>query len=149
MSAERVFFAGLSVILPDDWVDVTDELPLGSPFSLAPQFTGVGVLQFSVAAYRRGDLPQFDLSKLTSMLNDFFGNKGFGRPKHCEVWGGVTFGVYGDCCLDAECYRIWYISDGKNVALITYTALREVDVLVEKELMEADSIVRSVLFEAE
>ncbi|HSO31026.1 MAG TPA: hypothetical protein VLT33_00880, partial [Labilithrix sp.] len=60
-------FAGLTMVIPDGWSDVTDDLPAGTPCTLARP-DGIGALQFSRAHYRGGVVPEITVEDLESLL---------------------------------------------------------------------------------
>jgi len=55
--------------------------------------------------------------------------------------------VSGDFPGKDEFIRAWYLSDGSNIALVTYTAVRADAVTRGLEAAEADAMVRSIRFE--
>src|SRR6266404_5571669 len=69
------------------WFDVTDELEVGAPFTLA-RSDGFGALQFSLATYKSGQVPAIGLDQLRQLLADFGFSREFGRGfDHKEVCG--------------------------------------------------------------
>jgi hypothetical protein len=50
-------FANVFLYLPWGWIDVTDDLPAGSPPTLSRGEKAVGALQFSTALYVTGARP--------------------------------------------------------------------------------------------
>lgn len=50
-------FADVHIILPNDWVDVSDDMPEGTPPTLAKP-DGVGALQFSVGSIGPAPTPR-------------------------------------------------------------------------------------------
>jgi len=63
-------FADVRISLLEGWVDVTDDLPEGTPPTLAKP-EGVGALQFSVAKYRAGAKPNVSEDDLEALLVKF------------------------------------------------------------------------------
>ena len=122
MPAKRTSFAGLTLVLPKHWSDITDSLGEGMPFTLA-RTDGIGALQFSVAHYKKGQLPNIDAKTLRNFLDGLFEGQGFGRPKNSSDWSisDELAGVQGDHIDGAVQTRAWYVSDGRNIALVTYT----------------------------
>lgn len=140
-----VLFANVALDLPDGWCDITDNLGGAVPPTLARE-EGVGSLQFSVGLYREGVAPHFTKVTLTEMLQEFCRARGLRLRGEIQVWDGRSTCVYADCEQDGDLVRIYYASNGLDVALVTYRrAASDSDV---RELAEADSIVRSISFAA-
>ncbi|MDZ4289278.1 MAG: hypothetical protein U0984_15035 [Prosthecobacter sp.] len=143
----RVTFANVGLLLPAQWVNITDTLPEGSPPTLAVE-TGFGALQFSVANYVSGADPTIDGKALEHLLYQFEDSHDFNRSASPVTWGnGSVFGLFCDYPQDDQFIRVWYCSDGRNTAFVTYVAdpLASSD-SIRQELTEADSIVRSLQF---
>src|SRR4051794_33045611 len=66
----RVQFYGLSFDLPEAWADITQDVPGGSPPSLARP-TGAGAIQFSIAKYRGGEEPNVTIDRSWALLEEF------------------------------------------------------------------------------
>ena len=60
-------FSGMKTMLPESWIDVTDDLPDGSPITLAKP-DGIGALQFTFAKYQAGALPEVGVDDLHKLL---------------------------------------------------------------------------------
>ncbi|GAA2817238.1 hypothetical protein EDC40_103647 [Aminobacter aminovorans] len=140
----RVQFYGLLFDLAAGWVDATGDLPAGSPPTLVRP-TGVGALQFSVARYSGGKHPHVSLADLQDMMG-----------KHCE---GLArdFGSHtvsdGDIdkvgCVSfehGETMAMWYLSNGRDVVLVTYCAMGTGDPEISKELAESKLMVETIDF---
>jgi len=113
----------LIITAPSEWEDITGTVEGGSaPFTLA-KVDGTGALQFSVATYKGGKIPNVTVRELDELRDDFAQKKELGRSTGVKVDGGlrVSAGTYEA----GEYYmRVWYCSDGRNVAVVTYTAGR-------------------------
>lgn len=134
---------GVKLRLPEGWADVTHDLPDGSPFTLAKP-DGVGALQFTVATYRAGRKPDVSRDLLGEMLVEFGISRNLATATSQVEWtAGPCFGVSADFYSDDDWIRTWYVSDGRNVALVTYIALAT-EAVIAPEVQEADSIVRSI-----
>lgn len=140
----RVQFNGLLFDLLAGWVDVTSDLPEGSPPTLARP-TGVGALQFSVARYSGGKHPHVSLADLQEMLT-----------RHCDGLSR-SFGAHdvskGNIervgCVSFEHHQtlaIWYLSNGSDVVLVTYCAMGTRDPEISKELAESKRMVETIDF---
>ena len=142
--AVRVTLAGVSMTVPEGWTDVSDDLPAGSPATLAKP-DGIGALQFSPAKYRAGALPKIDPHDLEQLLEDFASTRRL--PKRPIRHGrGMHPFVAADFRANGEFLRVWYISNGCDLALVTYVALEPDSPKLGDEMHEADEIVRSLDF---
>lgn len=136
---------GFTVSTPKTWHDITNDVEVDDPpFTLAKE-DGVGALQFSVALYSGGPVPNPSSQDLIDMVIEF-------GKSHCMGKGQDVTQDSGDVPLAAATFlprggtvRVWYTSDGKNFALITYTCESE---LVNDEIPECEAIVRSIRFAA-
>lgn len=138
-------FAGVRLSHDEEWLDITDDLPKGTPFTLAMGEEGAGVLQFSVGRYESGPRPDFDVRKLKKLLLEFADEKGLGPPGKLQE-RAIPPLVSGDFESGDSYIRAWYLSDGESIALVTYTGGRLSDPTVERELRSAEEIVRSITF---
>jgi hypothetical protein len=140
-----VTFSGLTLALPNGWIDTTDDLPEGAPPTLAKS-DGLGALQFSRASYRGGEHPGFQHHDLLAMLDEF------GRSRHLGPATSITSArsnvlrVSGDFASVSEFIRAWYLTDGTSIALVTYVVLGLQEERWSDELREVESIVESVRF---
>jgi hypothetical protein len=143
----RVQFGPLLLDIRPGWADVTADL--GSednpPWTLARQSdTACGALQFSVALYRRGPVPDPTPGFLAELLRDFAAKSGLG-PASDEVVESVPIRLAGATFRDEECMiRGWYVSDGRSFAKITYTVGIGND--FASELSDCEQMVRSIRF---
>lgn len=145
MNESRKIFGGISVIIPDDWHDVTASLQNNeAPFSLAKETIGKGALQFSPALYERGKIPQITTRQLTELLYEFAAKKILGEISGLVITEGEIKTVGGSFIHENDFLRVWYCSDGKNIVLATYICCLED---VGGELNEGEKIVRSLRFE--
>jgi hypothetical protein len=147
MTTGYVSFAGVDVMLPGDWVDVTDDLAEGSPYTLAKSESGIGALQFSVARYQSGPAPLFDLEKLRDLLNDFAKHHALGAPTNVHVEPGEPLVIRSDFRRGNEFIRVWYVTNGNDIALVTYVAQESQSPSLQGELREAGAIVRSIRYD--
>jgi len=136
-------FHGLLISSPDDWLDITDDLGQSFPPTLA-KVDGIGALQFSVAQYRCGPLPNPMPEDLLQLTLDVGKSRTMVEPfsKITEQTpirlGAASFQV------GADFVRLWHVSGGANIVRITYTC----DWGQEKtELPTCERIVRSIGFE--
>lgn len=143
--SNTVGFGSLIAELPDGWVDVTDDLPEGSPITLARQ-DGVGALQFTVARYKSGAVPNVTVAELKKMLAQFADSKGLGAPVEEHEGRGVHLYISGDFQVAGETIRVWYVTNGRDVALVTYVTQDAETSRIHAELQDAARIVQTVRF---
>ncbi len=142
---KRYPFAGLELEICDDWFDVTDDLPAGSPPTLAPA-EGVGALQFSVVWYESGKEPNVTPGALTDLLREFGEQRRLGvLSNEVSVEGPGTSLVSGDFQSAGEFIRVWYVSNGRDIALVTYCCTTP-GAQIADELKDTDAMVRSLSF---
>jgi hypothetical protein len=112
---------GFTVSVPDDWRDVTDSLEREDcPFTLAVPNDGVGALQFSPAIYQGGQIPSPTIDDLNTMLTEFAEKQGFGHPIENDTFSDGLLGATASFRGDDDFIAVWYVSDGKNIMLVTY-----------------------------
>ena len=140
----RVGFAGVAISLPDGWYDITDSSADG-PSTLA-RSEGVGALQFSVAKYKSGVRPAVDQTALHLLLLNFGESRGLGIPTNISEGVGRSPFVVGDFGSASELVRVWYVSNGLDVALVTYVTEQPFDTKVPEEIRSAQGIVESLEF---
>jgi hypothetical protein len=144
--SNRVDFAGLVLELLPGWYDVTDDLGPEAPYTLGKAADAVGALQISVAHYKLGKDPEMDAKKLREMLLKFFREKKLGPPVNVTLWSNGICGARGDFKSGTDACRIWYVSNGRDVALVTYTTEAHKHPLFDVELGEAEAMVKSICF---
>ena len=138
----RFQLSSIVVTAPDGWVDITDELPEGSPETLA-RHDGVGALQFSAGIYKGGSLPGVGMDALEEVLAQFLERQGLCSPSIKRA-SGIHDIVQADVANSAEFLRIWYISDGSSVVMVSYVTQEVGSRVLSDELHEATSIVESL-----
>lgn len=140
-----VQFYGITLDLPAGWEDITDELPTGSPPTLA-KASGVGAVQFSIAKYRSGKKPNADFDILRSFIIEFC-QKNLIDAEHISAEqfdDTMCVGVLSKT--SDETLSAWYLSNGSDFALVTYVALGESNESIDKELDETRGIISSISF---
>lgn len=139
----RVEFAGVAIALPDGWFDVTPDA--GGPSTLArPE--GIGAVQLSVAKYKKGAAPAIDRPTLRGLLFDFGKSRGLGVPTNVTEGEGCCQFVAGDFNSDADLVHVWYVSNGSDVALVTYLTQQPLNEDVPLEVRAAHEMVESLEF---
>jgi hypothetical protein len=144
---QRIQLGRLTVEAVGDWLDVTADLPEGSPFSLARP-DGVGILQFSMAHYEKGTYPDIALPALREMIIEFGETQGLGEAARFHARDSQPLAVAGDFQAAAELIRVWFVSNDKDVAMVTYVVLdlSPESPVVRAELEDADAIIASIDF---
>jgi len=126
------------------WSDVTYELAgKGAPLTLAKD-DGVGALQITEAQFVSGAAPNADPPTLLSMLREFGESAALGQATDMNVEAGPPIVAAASFAGDAY-VRVWYLSDGENIALATYTCPLE-NAARSGEVAECEAIVRTVRF---
>ena len=138
----RTDCGAFSADLPVGWVDTTDA---NAPFTLSKQPDGVGALQLSIALYRSGVQPKVNTSVLLEWLQELAKSSSQEPAASVVQEDGDLRLASGSFFLDSQTFaRAWYVSDGANVAKVTYVCAKQD---VGSELVEAERIVRSIRFE--
>ena len=140
----RVEFYGLRLDLPEAWVDVTEDLPVGSPPSLARPM-GAGAIQFSIAKYRGGEEPNVTIDSLRALLAEFCQRNGM-PCDHMVVCKGKLISVEASSVKNDELIRARYFSNGKDVVLGTYVCSDANNYEMKEDLKGYERIMNSVDF---
>jgi hypothetical protein len=148
MPKVRSTFHWLDIESSEDWFDTTDDLPPGAPPTLS-KADGVGALQFTIARFVGGKLPGIEMAHLRAMFDDFMIRRGFAAPEQVTekvvVGNSLVYGDFGEEIDDDPLFiRVWYVSNGRDAALVTYTTGEDDD--YRTELAEAQAIVESIRF---
>ena len=139
----RADFAGIYLDAPVRWGDVSDSAEDAVP-TLACD-NGVGALQFSIAKFRSGKVPDIDRAALLALLRKFEISQSLQiEPRKFDP--PALVGISGISREADNLLVVWYVSDGKNLAFVSYTALEFGEPLVSTEIEQADCIVASIEF---
>ena len=139
-----VTFAGVKFELSEEWCDITGDLDPGAPPTLARE-NGVGVIQFSVAKYKSGEKPSITENALKDMLLDLFKSNQLADVEPAILQGSCCFGVSATSAQIDEVIGAWFLSNGTDVALVTYTGTSG-DPACQAELAEAEKLAKSLEF---
>ena len=141
METRTLECGAFSVRVGGEWCDITESVDVGSPVTLALP-SGVGALQFSSARYVAGPIPRPRNEVLDAMLTEFADARELARPRDrvCED-GQLALAAATFSQRDAT-VRVWYVSDGRSFALVTYTCIALE--LPRDELRDCEAIVRSI-----
>ena len=137
-------FHSLALRLPSDWRDITDDLPDGSPPTLAKP-DGVGAIQFSIARHQGGEAPHVDRAALQNLLENFCARQGFDCHPQAESHDNIQV-VKSHALMDGGLVAIWYVSNGADVVLSTYVSQQSGSDATRVEWQEAEVIIRSIRF---
>ena len=140
----RVQYHGLQFDLPPEWTDITDDLPEGSPPTLARP-SGLGVIQFSITSYRSGTDPEVTGEDLRQLITDFCSRRSLNAGQlEVTIRRIMTVG----CVTTAtdELVAVWYLSNGRDIVVLTYTALSSRDLDTAEELSQARQLVATIDF---
>ena len=110
-----------SITLPEGWGVLSSATEnMNAPLTIADAEIGVGALQVSVAKYKRGVLPNVTSNHLSELLDDFSRKRHLKDPFDRQSLSTGKF-LVGQSFHDGEEFiRVWYASDGKSIALLTY-----------------------------
>jgi hypothetical protein len=125
------------------WAETTEE---DGPLTLVRQSEdATGSLQFSVALYESGREPEVTMGHLTKMLREAGVTHGLGEVSDEKNGAGRLLSAAGSFHSEGSFYRIWYVSDGRNVAFVTYNTPQGTE---GKELPDCEAMVASIEFPA-
>lgn len=146
----RAMHAQLGPVLLDlvnGWADVTDDVESANdpPWTLAKQSAeACGSLQFSFALYRGGPIPEMSPEELGQFVREFGETHALGKVSD-EVEESAPLRLAAATFSNDEwMVRAWYVSDGPNLAKVTYTAGVADDFAAE--LAECEQMVRTIGF---
>jgi len=137
-----VQFHGLRFDLPLGWADITDDLPEGSPPTLA-RSSGLGVIQFSIARHRGGTNPEITVDALRRLITDFCSRHSLKAGDLDETVGSITrVGCVG--IATNETVAAWYLTNGHDITLVTYTSASPDARATAEELNQARGLVTTI-----
>jgi len=145
MRNKTLHFGRFSISVTKGWDDITESLEVpGAPLTIADPISGVGGLQFTFGDYQGGRPPEFDRRDLAELLDDFSLNRGLSDPfDHCSYEGEII--IEGRSFhSDEDFVRVWYVTDGSSIMLVTYICTWEHR---EQEAFERETSVRSIRFQ--
>jgi hypothetical protein len=125
------------------WLDITHEIKaVNVPFTLAKN-DGVGALQFSTATYQSGKLPKITINTLRALLRDFALSREFGKGVDLDIREGPVMTCAQSYYPGMQFVRVWYCSNGIDVALVTYTCEKGLE---QTELLDCEKMLRDLGF---
>jgi len=123
------------------WADVTEE---DGPWTLVRQTEdATGALQFSVALFESGREPVVLVEHLEDMLWEFGASREFGEMFDLRKSEGRLLIAAGSFYSEDIFFRVWYASDGRNVAFVTYNTQSGSE---GNELPDCEAMVASIEF---
>ena len=143
MPRSRIDFDSFSVVISDGWGDITDSVEADDPPYTLAHRDGVGALQFSIALYTGGTIPDPSLDDLSEMVVSFGEDRGLGEPTDLVRESGPLRLSAGSFATFEDFIRIWQVSDGQSFAFVTYLCDSAQE---RRELKECERIVRSLRF---
>ena len=128
----------------DGWGEITDEAAATNPPWTLAKREGVGAFQFSAATYKSGPIPDPSSGLLLSMLRDFARAYDLGEPADMVTENGGLRIAAASFHHGNDFIRVWYASDGRSFAKVTYTCIWGEQ---HAELPECEQMVRTLRFE--
>ena len=126
------------------WLDVTNLVDAEAPpFTLAKS-DGVGVLQVSVASHYAGKVPGVAVGDLRNLLADFALSRELGGGADLVIREHPLLMCAQSYHAGTQFTRVWYCSNGRDVALLTYVCERGVQ---QAELPDCEGMVANLEFE--
>jgi hypothetical protein len=133
---------GIAIDLRPDWCDITDDLDDENvPFTLARE-EGYGALQFSIATYKAGPLPDASTDTLLKFLQEFEQSRELG-PAADVCTETHPLRLAAGSFHTQSFIRVWYLSDGRNFAFVTFTCN---PAHAAEELRDCEQMVRTISF---
>jgi hypothetical protein len=142
----RISFGTFSVVARRGWEDFTDSHEVDDPPRTLARGDGVGALQFSVALYAKGPIPDPLPVDLLKMVAAFGEARGLSAPRDVVVESTPWHLAAGSFAWDTDFLRVWHLSDGRNFAFVTYTCESGQE---GAELRDCERIVRSLRFRSD
>ena len=139
----RLTFDSFEIQVPREWADITNDVEAENPPCTVAHSDGVGALQFSVALYEAGPIPDPTPADLLDMVKEFGRERRLGKPADVVAEPGPPRRAAGSFAWDEDFLRVWQVSDGRNFAFVTYTCAAE---NAGPELAACERIVRSIVF---
>src|SRR3569832_1102043 len=135
----HVNFNSLRFDLPNGWMDISDDLPAGSPPTLA-RADGVGAIQFSLARYEKGAHPCFTIELMQEHVRAFFSARDV-TPDEVVTYSGRLMSAGATAILNNALVAARYCSNGRDILLATYISGETDSPAVMAELEDFDQSV--------
>ncbi|PVE24374.1 hypothetical protein DC522_10930 [Microvirga sp. KLBC 81] len=145
VTQKLIELGGGEVIVPDAWYDITDEVEADDPpYTLAEPDKGIGALQLSIALYQGGVAPAPSQDDLRNMALRFGEQRGLDEAFEEQVFMNESLrGAAMSFRWEEDFIRIWYVSDGRSIAFVTYVCEWGEQ---NRELSTCEDIVKSLRF---
>lgn len=123
MRLREIELGGVELLVPERWYDMTGEVDSpDAPYTLADSAVDIGALQFSFAFHEEGPLPLPSEQDLLEMARELGEQQALGTPDEEATFSeGALRGAGVSFHCDEYFIRVWYVSDGKNIAKVSYT----------------------------
>jgi hypothetical protein len=133
---------GFQITLARGWVDVTADIEGDPPLTLAKP-DGVGAFQLSAAIHERGPEPGASPGDLRELLMDFARKHALGTASEIESRAsGDSSCVGASFQARDEFTRAWYVSNGRDFVLATYTC--DADAGWRDEVADCEAMIGTV-----
>ncbi len=120
-STKAMAYPGLALQCPSHWDDITDQVDGDDvPITLADFDSGVGALQFTVALYKDGELPEIDEPTIREMLAEYAENLQLGTPTEVASYDGKLDGAQATYHINEDFLSLWFLTDGTNLIMASY-----------------------------
>jgi hypothetical protein len=113
----RFQLSSFSFDVPEEWCDITPEDDPLHPFTMALEH-GIGVIQVSLAEWNGGERP-FIKDRLQSLLAEYCAAQDLTIEARVFSSDDVV-GIGGNRSTAEELTGVWYVTNGVDVALVTY-----------------------------
>jgi hypothetical protein len=146
MTSQLISLGPVQLTVPEDWADITHELEgTDNPYTVADPQDGVGALQLSFGLFQGGKVPDPSEKELRTMVLRFGEERGMGDALDESTFSkGPLAGAGMSFHTGEDFMRVWFVSDGKNFALVTYTCAWDAQ---EREVSLCEEIVQSLQFQ--
>jgi hypothetical protein len=141
--AMRFQLSSFSFEVPEDWCDITPEDDPGHPFTMALE-GGVGAIQVSLVEWKEGERVNIN-DHLQSMFAEHCRAQGLAIEASAFKNGDVV-GIGGSRSTATELTGAWFVTNGLNVALVTYISQHPKESATTTELDVAERLVASARF---
>lgn len=132
----------ITLDISNHWADMSEE---GGPWTLVRQTEdATGALQISVALFESGREPGVTVEHLDEMLRESAATHRLGEMfDGCKSEGQLLIAAGSFHSEDAFFFRVWYASDGRNIAFVTFTTRTGSE---NNELKDCEAMVASIEF---
>jgi len=125
MGRKLLTLGALQLLADDEWYETTDQVEVPEPPFTLTRNEGCGALQFTIGMYRSGRVPNPSPATLLEMARECGAAEKLSKASNevAESTGHLNIGAVS-YDWDRDFVRVWYISDGMNFVMATYTCGR-------------------------